>query len=151
MSLLSFILVIVCGILERKQIYSGLLSFVIYVLPLGIQLSRGRVRIPLTDLIPQHFCECFKPEPDIPTSYVVFFLCLQFAQLRWEVIVCFVDIGEIEVHYCLTFLFIIILKSNNNTSMIVLAYYIYLYNTFLYFLLKFHWLLEIFRTYIHRK
>jgi hypothetical protein len=28
-----------------------------------------------------------------------------FSELRWEVIVCFVDIGGIDDHYCLNFLF----------------------------------------------
>jgi hypothetical protein len=32
--------------------------------------------------------------------------CVQWIQLRWEVIVRFVDIGEIDNHHCLNFLFI---------------------------------------------
>jgi hypothetical protein len=35
------------------------------------------------------------------TVYVFFFV---FSELRWEVIVCFVDIGGIDYHYCLSFL-----------------------------------------------
>ena len=30
---------------------------------------------------------------------------LVFSELRWEVIVCYVDIGGIDYHYCLSFLF----------------------------------------------
>jgi hypothetical protein len=33
-------------------------------------------------------------------------LCVQWVQLRWEVIVCLVDIGGIDDHHCLNFLFI---------------------------------------------
>ena len=38
-----------------------------------------------------------------PTSYVV--ICL-FNDLRWETIVCFIDIGEIVDHHCINFLYI---------------------------------------------
>jgi hypothetical protein len=34
-------------------------------------------------------------------------ICVQWVQLGWEVIVCFVDIGGIVDHHCLNFLFII--------------------------------------------
>ena len=34
-----------------------------------------------------------------------FLCCFVFSELRWEVIVCFVDIGGIDDHYCLNFLF----------------------------------------------
>jgi hypothetical protein len=36
------------------------------------------------------------------------FFCVQWLQLRWEVIVRFVDISWIDDHHCLNFLFIII-------------------------------------------
>jgi hypothetical protein len=40
-------------------------------------------------------------------SYVLWsFFCVQWVQLRWEVIVCFVDIGGIDDHQCLNFPFI---------------------------------------------
>jgi hypothetical protein len=42
---------------------------------------------------------------DFPTSYVVVFFFLMFKELRWEVIVRFVDIGEIVDHHCLNSIF----------------------------------------------
>jgi hypothetical protein len=56
-------------------------------------------------------------EGEIPTSYVVVFcvqwvqlrwelIVCQWVQLRWEVIVCFVDIGEIDDHPYLNFLLV---------------------------------------------
>jgi hypothetical protein len=39
-------------------------------------------------------------------GHVVVFFCVQLIQLRWEGIVCFVDIGGIDDHHCLNFLFI---------------------------------------------
>ena len=38
--------------------------------------------------------------------------CVQWVQLRWEVTVHFVDIGEIIDHHCLNFLFIILYPSS---------------------------------------
>jgi len=58
----------------------------IYVLPLVIQLSRG---IPLTGLTTTP-CLCIS-EARIWISNVIFW----FSELRWEVIVRFVDIGGI--------------------------------------------------------
>jgi len=43
--------------------------------------------------------------PRFPTSYVV--IIVLFNELRWELIVTFVDIGGIVDHYCLNFHFII--------------------------------------------
>jgi hypothetical protein len=44
-----------------------------------------------------YFCACPKPGPGYPTSYVMVFL--MFIELRWEVIVCFVDIvGIVDLH-----------------------------------------------------
>ena len=63
-----------------------------------------RVGIPLTGLTPPHFYACPKPGPEFPTSYVVVFLC----SVSSEVILRFVDIGEIDDHHCLNFLFIIV-------------------------------------------
>ena len=40
--------------------------------------------------------------PECLMSYVIFF-CVQWVQLRWELIVCFVDIGGIGDHHCLIF------------------------------------------------
>ena len=51
-------------------------------------------------------------EPEFPTSYVVVFF--MFNELRWDVIVHFVDIGGIVHHHCLNFLFIeSLLKPHN--------------------------------------
>jgi hypothetical protein len=44
--------------------------------------------------------------------------CVQWLQLRWEVIVGFVDIGGIDDHHCLNFLFI----NNNAHDKIVQIY-----------------------------
>ena len=49
----------------------------------------------LTGLIPPHFYACPNPGPGFLTSYVVVFFV--FSELRWEVIVHFADIGEIDV------------------------------------------------------
>jgi hypothetical protein len=45
-------------------------------------------------LTPTHFCDCLKPGRGFPTSYIVVFF------------VKFVDIGGMDDHHCLTFLFI---------------------------------------------
>jgi len=52
----------------------------------------------------RYFCGCPKPGPIFPTSYVVIFF--MFNGLRWNVVVCFVDINEIVDHQCLNFLFL---------------------------------------------
>ena len=82
---------------------------------LGSSYQEGRVGIPLTGIILPHFCACPKPGPGFPTLYVV-----QLVQLRWEMIVRFVDIGGIDYHHCLKFLFI-----ENNMSNLV-RYKIYI-------------------------
>ena len=41
------------------------------------------------------------------TSYVVVFFGVQWVQLGWELIVHLIDIGGIDGHYCLNFLYII--------------------------------------------
>ena len=65
--------------------------------------NKGMVGIALNGLTLPHFCACPKPGPWFPTSYVVFFV---FSEWRWEVNVCFLDIGWIVDHHCLYFLFI---------------------------------------------
>jgi hypothetical protein len=55
---------------------------------------------PLTGLTPPYVCACPKPGPGFPTSYVVVFWGVQWVQLRWEVIVRFIDIGGIDDHHC---------------------------------------------------
>jgi hypothetical protein len=65
--------------------------------------QEGRVRIPWTGLLTSFFRAC--PKPGHVTCHGL--VCAQRVQLRWEVIVCFVDIGWIGDHHCLNFLFII--------------------------------------------
>ena len=52
--------------------------------------QEGKVWNPLTGWTPPYFCTCFKPEPGIPSPYVVVFLL--FNDLRWEVVVHFVGV-----------------------------------------------------------
>ena len=59
------------------------------------------VGIPLTALTLPHFGACLS---DVICRGI---FCVQWVQLRWEVVVRFVDIGEIVDHHCLYFLFII--------------------------------------------
>lgn len=63
--------------------------FFISVLPLEIQLSREDGWDPLTGLVPPHVCACQRLVPGFPTSGVVFSM---LNELRWEIIVRFVDI-----------------------------------------------------------
>jgi len=61
---------------DRSESVQVFYCLFIYVLPLEIQLSRGRVRIPLSGLILPHFCVGPKQRTGFPTSYVmVFFVC----------------------------------------------------------------------------
>ena len=85
----------------------------------------GTVGIPITVLTPPHFCAYPKPGHGFPTSYVVVFFCVQWFQLRWEVIVCFVDFDGIYVHHCIKFLFIIFLRMNKNVSNIICPWHIW--------------------------
>jgi hypothetical protein len=57
--------------------------------------------MPLTDLTPPYCCACPKLGPEFPTSYVMTFT--MFNDLRWELIVRFVDFGEIVHHNCFNF------------------------------------------------
>ena len=66
------------------------------VLPLEIQLSREDVWIQLTDLTPPHLCAC-------SSCLCRGFLCSVKNKMRGD---CFVDIGVIDDHHCLNFLFI---------------------------------------------
>ena len=51
---------------------------------------------------------CLRPGPVFPRPYAIMPLSFFFVfnGLRWEVVVCFVDIGGIVVLHCLNFLFI---------------------------------------------
>ena len=64
------------------------------------------VQIPLTSLSMPHFCVCPKSGPGFPTSYVMVFVCAQLAKMRDSC--SFIDIGGIDDHHCLNFLFTII-------------------------------------------
>ena len=68
--------------------------------------QEGRVCIPLTDLTPLHFWSCPKPGPGFPTSYAVIFLLwsVSSAKTRSDLFY-FVDIGGIDNHHYLNFLF----------------------------------------------
>ena len=63
------------------------------------------VIIPLTDLTPPHFCAGLKQGPEFATSHIMVF-CVQWVQLRLEVIVRSVDICGNYDHRCFKFLFI---------------------------------------------
>ena len=54
--------------------------------------------IPLTCIFPPYIFACSKTEQEFPVSYVVYFY--MFNKLRWEVIVRFVNIGEIVDLHC---------------------------------------------------
>jgi hypothetical protein len=66
-----------------------------------------RVGISLTGLTPAHLYACVKPGRGFPTSYVFFML----SELRWDVIVRFVDIARNVGDHCLIFLFLTLFKS----------------------------------------
>ena len=73
--------------------------------------SEWVVGIPLTGLTLPHLCACPKTQAkdhDFQRHMSWSFLCVQRVELRWEVIVHFVDIDKIDDHHCLSFLFIII-------------------------------------------
>ena len=54
--------------------------------------QEGKVGIPpLTSLTLPHLCACPKLRPRFPASYVMGVFV--FNELRWELIICFVDIG----------------------------------------------------------
>ena len=66
--------VIVCGLFEWKRICAGLFIVLLYIYSRWRSpYHEGRVGIPLTDLIPPHFCVGPKPGPRFPKSYVVVF------------------------------------------------------------------------------
>jgi hypothetical protein len=65
----------------------------------GPILSREEFMIPLTNLTPPNVCACPKPGPWFRTQYVV--VIFVFNDLRWEMVVRFVDISEIVDHYFL--------------------------------------------------
>jgi hypothetical protein len=74
----------------------------------------NRVGIPLIGLATPHFYVFPKPWTGFPTPYVMVLFMLY--NLRWKVIVRFVDIGEIADHHCLIFVFISRLKVDNQNA-----------------------------------
>ena len=76
------------------------------ILWLSLEWSLNTGLTTLTDLTQPHFCVCSKPGPGFPMAYIwhgLFFVL--FSEIRWEVIVRFVDIGRIVSHHCLSFLY----------------------------------------------
>ena len=105
MFMLSWIFVIVCGNFECVFYFYFLF---IYVLLLEIQLSRGEGWDPINRFNPATSL-CLSQARTWISNIMLLSLIFVFNELRWEVIVCFVDIGGIVDHHCLNFLFIIAL------------------------------------------
>ena len=66
MFMLSFIFVIVCGLVEASLYCQWKSSY-----------QEEKVGIPLIHLTPPHFCACSKSGPGFPMSYVMVILCLE--------------------------------------------------------------------------
>jgi len=62
------------------------------------------VGVLITVLTPPHSCACPKQGPCFPNI-----TCFQWIQLRWEMIIRFADIGGIDDHHCLNFLFVTVM------------------------------------------
>ena len=67
------------------------------ILSSEIQLSEG-IGLSLTGLILPHLCACPKPGSGFPMPYVLGVFVSK--ELKWEVVVDFVDIGGIVDHHC---------------------------------------------------
>ena len=91
------LVVFMCIYIQRWEV---IVDFVI----ITVQIQNWGEGVPLTDLTPPPFCACPKSGPGFTTSYVMVFFV--FSELRWEVILHFVDIVGIVNHHCLNFLFI---------------------------------------------
>ena len=78
---------------ESEYVESFLIISLYTYFCLRSHYQKGYAMIPLSGLIPSQVCVCPKPGPEFPTSYVLVFV--MFDQLKWEIIVGFVDIGEI--------------------------------------------------------
>ena len=96
--MLSFIFVIMSGIIKRKWISAVFFICFIFILQLENQLSR-EVSDPINRYNPAISFLVLVPACGI----------CAFNDLRREVIVLFVDIGGIVDHHCLNFLFIMIM------------------------------------------
>ena len=102
-TMLSIIFVIVCGFFNWKRVY---------VLLLEIKLSREESWDHINWFNPATiWCLSHGRAWIFSIIYCVLF-CVQWVHLRWEVIVCFVDVGRIGDHFCFNFFFIIRVKSS---------------------------------------
>jgi hypothetical protein len=77
---------------------------------ISINNQEERDGIPLTGLTHPYLYACPKPGPGFPTSYVVFFLC-SASSVKMRGDFSLVDIGGIDYHHRLNFLFIIVRSS----------------------------------------
>jgi len=81
---------------KKKYIGSESLQVFYRLLISAFSLEKEVIGISLTNLTLPHFCACAKPGSRCPMLYLV--VMLMFNELRWEVIVHFVDIsGIVEV------------------------------------------------------
>jgi hypothetical protein len=64
----------------------------------------GRVGVPSTSLTLPHVCPCPKTGPEFPRTFLVVFFCLQWVQLRWEVIKLFIWLILVELMTFLLFI-----------------------------------------------
>ena len=78
---------------KKKYIGSESLQVFYHLLISAFPLEKEVIGISLTNLTLPPFCACAKPGSGCPMLYLV--VMLMFNELRWEVIVCFVDIGGI--------------------------------------------------------
>lgn len=92
----------VCGIFKWKRKCADFFLSIV---------SSYQVGNPLIGLTPSQFCTCPKQGLGF-FFYVIFrgvFFFVQRAQLRWDVIVRFVDTARIDDHYCSNFLLRIVI------------------------------------------
>ena len=104
----------VCSYRVEENLCRFFYRLLMYVLEIQLHVLRRKGCASINQSNPAIFYTCPKPGPGFPSPYVVVFLCVQWVQLRWEVIVHFIDIGGIDDHHCLKILFIIN-KSDLNT------------------------------------
>jgi hypothetical protein len=80
MFMLSFIFVIVFGLIAGKRIWAGLFIVCLYMYCRwrSSYQKEGRIVIPLTGITPPHVCACSKPGHGFSTTYIViYFLSVQ--------------------------------------------------------------------------
>ena len=88
------------------------LSCRLLILPLEIQLSREVGWDHINQFNPASLVYLSQARIWIYDVICCGLVCVHWVQLRWEVIVCFVDIGGIVDHHHLSFLFITLTKTN---------------------------------------